>query len=70
MEATTTDALVWLGVIFCIIQSAIFSGLNHTLLGIGRLRLEMEVAAGYSQVKITSSEVCRTETTQTPPILD
>ena len=38
--------LVWLGIAFCLSQSAMFSGLNLALLGISRLRLEVEAAAG------------------------
>ncbi len=40
------NALIWLGILFCISQSAIFSGLNLALLGISRLRLEVEAHAG------------------------
>ena len=46
MEALSVNALVWIGILFCISQSAIFSGLNLAILGISRLRLEVEVAAG------------------------
>ncbi len=46
METLTVNALVWAGIIFCISQSAMFSGLNLALLGISRLRLEVEAAAG------------------------
>ena len=38
--------MVWLGILFCISQSAMFSGLNLALLGISRLRLEVEAQAG------------------------
>ena len=37
---------VWAGILFCISQSAMFSGLNLALLGISRLRLEVEATAG------------------------
>ena len=40
--------LTWLGIVFCLSQSAMFSGLNLALLGISRLSLEVEVAAGSS----------------------
>lgn len=40
------EALTWLGIVFCISQSATFSGLNLALFGISRLRLEVEVANG------------------------
>ena len=38
--------LTWLGIAFCLSQSAMFSGLNLALLGISRLSLEVEVSAG------------------------
>lgn len=37
METTT-----WLGIIFCLIQSAIFSGLNLAFFSLGRLQLEVD----------------------------
>jgi len=40
------DALVWVGILFCVSQSAMFSGLNLALLGSSRLRLEVEAASG------------------------
>jgi hypothetical protein len=40
------DISVWVGIIFCISQSAMFSGLNLALLGVSRLRLEVEAQAG------------------------
>lgn len=40
------DLLIWIGIAFCLSQSAMFSGLNLALLGISRLRLEVEAAAG------------------------
>ena len=45
MEALSQNVLVWAGIIFCISQSAMFSGLNLALLGISRLRLEVEAHA-------------------------
>ena len=39
-------ALTWIGIVFCISQSAIFSGLNLAMFSLSRLRLEIEVAAG------------------------
>ena len=38
--------LTWIGIVFCISQSAMFSGLNLALLGISRLRLEVESSTG------------------------
>jgi len=46
MEALSVNTLVWAGILFCISQSAIFSGLNLALLGISRLRLEVEASTG------------------------
>jgi CBS domain containing-hemolysin-like protein len=46
MQALSMNILVWLGILFCISQSAMFSGLNLALLGISRLRLEVEAHAG------------------------
>lgn len=40
------NLLVWIGILFCITQSAMFSGLNLALLGISRLRLEVESSTG------------------------
>ena len=55
MEGLSVNALVWLGILFCISQSAMFSGLNLALLGISRLRLEVEAHAGNkAAVKILS----------------
>jgi len=46
MEILSTNILIWSGILFCISQSAIFSGLNLALLGISRLRLEVGSSAG------------------------
>ena len=46
MESLSVNTLVWIGILFCISQSAMFSGLNLALLGISRLRLEVEATAG------------------------
>jgi len=40
------NAHIWLGVILCISQSAMFSGLNLALFSITRLRLEVESSGG------------------------
>ena len=48
MEAVSTNTLVWAGILFCVSQSAMFSGLNLALLGISRLRIEVEATAGNS----------------------
>lgn len=44
--ALTTSIGVWIGIFFCITQSAIFSGMNLALFSIGRLRLEVEASLG------------------------
>ncbi len=36
------DTLIWIGIVFCISQSAMFSGLNLAFFSISRLRLEIE----------------------------
>ncbi len=46
--AFSPDILVWAGIVFCLSQSAMFSGLNLAMFGISRLRLEAEVATGNS----------------------
>ncbi|MDE1464045.1 DUF21 domain-containing protein [Spartinivicinus poritis] len=45
------DLLIGLGVLVCITQSAMFSGLNLAFFSITRLRLEMEAAKGNEQAK-------------------
>lgn len=40
------NLVIWLGILFCISQSAIFSGLNLAFFGISRLRLEVEKSNG------------------------
>lgn len=39
-------ALVWIGILFCISQSAMFSGLNLAFFSISRLRLEVDKTQG------------------------
>jgi len=39
-------ALVWVGIVFCLTQSAMFSGLNLALLSLSRLSLETEADQG------------------------
>ena len=45
-ETIVTHAFFWLAIVFCLSQSAMFSGLNLALLGISRMRLEVEATAG------------------------
>ena len=42
------EVLTWLGIAFCVSQSAMFSGLNLALFGITRLRLEVDSQLGNS----------------------
>jgi len=51
MESQPINTLTWIGIFFCISQSAMFSGLNLALLGISRLRLEVEVTANNPAAK-------------------
>jgi hypothetical protein len=47
METTLFISLMtWMGILFCISQSAIFSGMNLALFSISRLRLEVEADLG------------------------
>lgn len=41
-----SNIFTWLGIVLCISQSAMFSGLNLALLGVSRMRLEIEASAG------------------------
>ena len=40
------NGLTWLGIVFCLSQSAMFSGLNLALFGVSRLRLEVDSRMG------------------------
>ena len=42
----TIDLVIWAGILFCITQSAMFSGMNLALFSISRLRLEVEADLG------------------------
>lgn len=43
--------MTWLGICFCISQSAMFSGMNLALFSISRLRLEVEASSGNRAAK-------------------
>lgn len=43
---TITYGLIWLGILICMLHSAMFSGLNLAFFGLSRLRLEIEIATG------------------------
>lgn len=45
-ELATPKVLTWLGIAFCLSQSAMFSGLNLGFFSVGRLRLEAEAENG------------------------
>ncbi len=40
------ELFVWIGILFCVSQSAMFSGLNLAFFGVSRLRLEVEKSNG------------------------
>ena len=40
------ETLTWIGIAFCVTQSAMFSGLNLAFFSLSRLRLEVEASAG------------------------
>lgn len=46
METSFMTILTWIGIVFCISQSAMFSGMNLALFSISRLRLEVEASSG------------------------
>lgn len=46
MASTELELLIWLGIVLCISQSAMFSGMNLAMFSLSRLRLEVEAAAG------------------------
>ncbi|MBU1172697.1 MAG: DUF21 domain-containing protein [Proteobacteria bacterium] len=45
------NLIIWLGIIFCLSQSAIFSGLNLAFFSITRLRLEIEASNNSTAAK-------------------
>lgn len=45
------EFFIWSSIVFCISQSAMFSGLNLALFSITRLRLEVEAASGNNNAK-------------------
>jgi len=51
--ASTGDwpLFIWLGIVFCLSQSAMFSGLNIAMFSVSRLRLEVEAAGGTEGAK-------------------
>jgi len=51
IESNLVSALTWFGILFCITQSAMFSGLNLALFGISRMRLEVEASNDNVEAK-------------------
>jgi len=51
MESLSANILTWLGIVFCLSQSAMFSGLNLAMFGVSRLRLEVEASTGNQAAK-------------------
>lgn len=43
---------IWVGIAFCLSQSAMFSGLNLALFSLGRMRLEAEAEKGHDAAKV------------------
>jgi hypothetical protein len=48
----TTDILIWTGIVFCLSQSAMFSGLNLAFFSISRLQLEVEAKHGNKNATV------------------
>jgi hypothetical protein len=46
VDSSVDSAFIWLGVLFCLSQSAMFSGLNLAFFSLSRLQLEIEAADG------------------------
>jgi metal transporter CNNM len=44
--ASLAPSLIWTGIALCVIQSAVFSGLNLAIFSISKLRLELEASHG------------------------
>jgi CBS domain containing-hemolysin-like protein len=50
-ELFSPTVLTWVGIVFCLTQSAMFSGLNLGFFSVGRLRLEAEAESGNKAAK-------------------
>jgi metal transporter CNNM len=46
------NVFLWIGIVLCIAQAAIFSGLNLAVFSVSRLRLEIEAAANSDAAKL------------------
>jgi hypothetical protein len=49
------DIIIWVGIAFCVTQSAIFSGLNLAFFSLSRLQLEVEAKQGQASAKVILS---------------
>jgi metal transporter CNNM len=47
-----TRVFTWVGILACLSQAAMFSGLNLALFSVSRLRLEVEAAAGNADARV------------------
>ncbi len=47
--AVNTDLVIWIGIFFCLSQSAMFSGLNLAFFSLSRLQLEVDVSQGVAE---------------------
>ena len=50
----TLELIIWIGIIFCITQSAIFSGLNLAFFSLSRLQLEVDAVGDVRAKKVLS----------------
>lgn len=46
-----TELITWVGIVFCVSQSAIFSGLNLAFFNISKMRLNIEISHGSTAAK-------------------
>ena len=51
MDSSSLDTILWIGIGFCISQSAMFSGLNLAFFSLSRLQLEVEISQGNQAAK-------------------
>jgi metal transporter CNNM len=51
METSLVTIFTWFSIVFCLSQSAMFSGMNLALFSISRLRLEVEASSGDKDTK-------------------
>src|SRR5210317_1673983 len=46
MDVLNIETILWTGIVFCLTQSAMFSGLNLAFFSLSRLQLEVEISQG------------------------